>query len=74
MRREYRGRFPRHRLQSKLPVIDPGMHHGTWVTRRDACRDRLPALAGKTLPAFPAHAQPAIFVAPSDKRLWCDWQ
>ena len=33
-------------------------------TCRDACRDRLPAVAGKTFPAFPAHAQPAIL------RIW----
>ena len=37
MRRECRERFPRHRLQRKPLVNDPGMHHGTW---RDACRDR----------------------------------
>ena len=29
-------------------------------TCRDACRDRYPAVVGKTFPAFPAHAQPAI--------------
>ena len=33
-------------------------------TCRGACRDRLPAVAGKTFPAFPAHAQPAIL------RIW----
>ena len=27
-----------------------------WRTCRDACRDRLPAVTGKTFPAFPAHA------------------
>ena len=27
-----------------------------WRTCRDACRDRAPAVTGKTLPAFPAHA------------------
>ena len=31
MHREFRERFPRHRLQRKL-VSDPGMHHGTCVT------------------------------------------
>ena len=40
--------FPRHRLQRK-PC-------------RDACRDRLPAVAGKTFPAFPAHAQTSILL------------
>ena len=32
MRRECRERFPRHRLQMKPRVNDPGMHHGTCVT------------------------------------------
>ena len=29
----------------------------------DACRDRLPAGAGKTFPAFPAHAHPQFYVS-----------
>ena len=32
MRRECRERFPRHRLQRKPIIGDPGMHHGTRVT------------------------------------------
>ena len=36
-----------------------------WRTCRDACRNSLPAVAGKTFPAFPAHAQRAIL---------CFWQ
>ena len=32
MRRECRERFPRHRLQKKPLVSDPGIHHGTYVT------------------------------------------
>ena len=36
-------------------------------TCRDACRDRLPAVAEKTFPAFPAHAHPRFYV--SGKRL-----
>ena len=32
MRRECPERFPRHRLQRKPLVIDPGMYHGTCVT------------------------------------------
>ena len=51
-------------------VSDPCMHHGTCMAhvparawRRDACRDRYPAVVGKTFPAFPAHAQPAIYVS-----------
>ena len=44
MRRE---RFPRHRLQSKLLLSDPGMHHDTCATHnftyltRDPCSDPL---------------------------------
>ena len=34
----------------------------TWRTCRDACRDCLPAVAGKTFPAFPAHAHPQLYV------------
>ena len=34
-----------------------------WRTCRDACRDRLPAVTGKTFPAFPAHAHPLICVS-----------
>ena len=37
MRWECRERFPRHRLQRKLPVSDPGMHHGTCVTHVPWC-------------------------------------
>ena len=33
-----------------------------WRTCLDACRDRWPAVAGKTFPAFPAHAEPATIV------------
>ena len=33
-------------------------------TCRDACRDRWPVVTGKTFPAIPAHAQPAIL------RIW----
>ena len=35
MRRECR--FPRHRLQRKPPVSDPGMHHGACVTHVPWC-------------------------------------
>ena len=37
MRRECRERIPRHRLQRKPLVSDPGMHHGTCVTRVPWC-------------------------------------
>ena len=38
MRREYRKRFPRHQLQRKRLVSDPGMHHNTCVTHIPWCR------------------------------------
>ena len=37
MRRECRKRLSRHRLQRKLPVSDPGMHHGTCVAQVPWC-------------------------------------
>ena len=52
IRRECRERFPRHRGLA--------MHHGTWMTQPFP----LKSVAGKTFPAFPAHAQPAIL------RIW----
>ena len=30
---------------------------------RDACRERLPAVVGKTFPEFPAHAHPQFYVS-----------
>ena len=65
MRRECRKRFPRHRLQWKPLVSDPGMHdardaraviHGlSW-----GMSGSLTGSGGETFPEFPAHAQPAI--------------
>ena len=52
--------FPCHRLQRKPLVSNPAIHHGA-CTCRDTWRD---AVAGKTFPVFPAHAQPAIL------RIW----
>ena len=59
-------RFPRHRLQTKPLVSDPGMHHGTCVTYVPWCISGSlnPQWRGKTFPAFPAHAQPA------SSRIW----
>ena len=37
MRRECLERLPRHRLQRKPLVSDPGMHHGTCVTHVPCC-------------------------------------
>ena len=50
--------FPRHRLQRKPLVSDPGMHRGTCVTHVSRTRG-----AGKTFPAFPAHAHPQFCVS-----------
>ena len=58
-------RFPRHR--------HPSMHHGTCRasrTCRDAYRDRLPAVARKTLSTFPVLAQPAILLIWLEAYVW----
>ena len=40
---------PRHRIQRKQLVSDPGMHPGVCArTCRDACRHRSPAVAGES--------------------------
>ena len=39
-------------------------------TCRDACRDRLPPVAGKMLPAFPAHAHPHFSVSGKRPMEW----
>ena len=51
MRRE---RFPRHRLQMKLLVSDPGMHHGTCDTHVPWCMpgSRTPG-GGENVPGIP---------------------
>ena len=57
MSRESRKRFPRHWLQGKPLVIDPGMHYGTCVTHGPWCiSGSLTHRGGKTFLAFPAHA------------------
>ena len=52
-------------------ISDPDMQHGTCVTHVPWCRPgslasgfSLKSVAGKTFPAFPAHAQPTIL------RIW----
>ena len=58
-------RFLRYRLERKLRASDPGTHHGTCVTQVPRCMSGSPTGgAGKTFPAYPAHAQPAIL------RIW----
>ena len=66
MRRECRERFP-----PSPQVSDPDMHHGTCGTHVLWCMPGSLTIGflwnwrqGKTFPAFPAHAQPAIL------RIW----
>ena len=70
MRWERRERFPRHRLQRKPLVSDPSMHHGSCVTHMPWCMSRSQTRGGGEnvpgIPAFPAHAQPAIL------RIWSE--
>ena len=54
MRRECRERFPRHRLQRKPLVSDPGMHHGTCVTHVPWCMAGSPNCGGgENVPGIP---------------------
>ena len=54
VRRECRERFPRHRLQSKPLVIDPGMHHGTCVTHVPWCMSgSITRGGGENVPSIP---------------------
>ena len=63
---------PRRRLQRKPLVSDPRMHNGTCVTHVPWCMPgSLTRGAGKTFPAFPAHAHPQLYVsARGPWRLW----
>ena len=54
MGRECRERFPRHRLQRKLLVSDPGMHHDTCVTHVLWCiSGSLTRGGGENVPGIP---------------------
>ena len=54
MRRECRERFPRHRLQRKPLITNPGMHHGTCVTHVPWCMSRsLTRGGGENVPGIP---------------------
>ena len=56
--------FPRHRLQRKPLVSDPGMHNGTCVTHAPWCMSgSLTRGGGENVPAFPAHAHPQFYVS-----------
>ena len=54
MHQECRERFPRHRLQRKQIVSDPGMHHGTCVTHVPWCMSgSLTRGVGEIVPGIP---------------------
>ena len=54
MRRECREPFPRHRLQRKPLVSDPGMHHGTCITHVPWCMSgSLTHGGGENVPGIP---------------------
>ena len=54
MRRDCRERFPRHRLQRKPLVSDPGMHLGTCVTHVPWCMSgSLTRGGGEIIPDIP---------------------
>ena len=54
MHRECWERFPRHRIQRKPPVSDPGMHYGTCVTRVPWCMwGSLTHHGGENVPGIP---------------------
>ena len=54
MRRECRERFPRHRLQRKPLISDPGMHHGTCVKHVSWCMSwSLTRGGGVNVPGIP---------------------
>ena len=59
------GTFPpaAHFKENRQLAIPACITARAWRTCRDACRDRLPAVAGKTFPAFPAHAHPHFYVS-----------
>ena len=55
-------------LSQPPQVSDPDMHHGTCVTHMPWCMPGISSFfwsqwRGKTFPAFPAHAQPAIYIS-----------
>ena len=54
MRQECRESFPRHRLQRKQLVSNPGMHHGTCVTHVPWCMSgSLTRGGGEVVPGIP---------------------
>ena len=55
MHQECREFFPHHRLQWKLLVSDPGMHHGTCVTHVPRCMSESQTRGGgESVPSIPS--------------------
>ena len=66
MRRECRERFPRHRLQRKPLVSDPGIHHGTCVTHVPWCMsESLNSGCGENFPGLPGACATRKFTYPA---------
>ena len=62
MRRECQERFSRHRLQRKVLVSDPGMHHGTCVTHVPWCMTgSLTCGGGEIVPGIPGACETRNF-------------
>ena len=62
MRRECRERFPHHRLQRKLLVSNPGMHHGTCDTHVPWCMSGSLIRGGwENVPGIPGACAPHNF-------------
>ena len=62
MRRECRERFPRHRLQRKPLVSDPGMHDGTCITHAPSSMSRsLTRGGGEKVPGIPGASATSNF-------------
>ena len=62
MRRECGERFPRHRLQRKPLVSDPGIHRGTCVTHVPWCMSRsVTRGGGENVPGIPGTCATRIF-------------
>ena len=62
MRRECRQRLPRHRLQTKPQVSDPGMHHSTCVTHLPWCiSGSLTRGGGENVPGIPGECATCNF-------------
>ena len=62
--REYRDRFPRHRLQRKPLVNDPSMQHGTYVTHVPWCMlGSITHGSGENVPGIPPATRNFTYLA-----------